>query len=52
MKRNDFRRFVINTYWAYRDEREAYHQADTIVSLEQYFRQNKWFLRTLYRSAQ
>jgi len=52
MRRSDFRQFVMNTYWDYRDEREAYRQADTVVSPEQYFQQNKWFLRDLYRSYQ
>jgi len=47
---SEFRIFVMNKYYEYRDELDSFKQYDRIEELQRYFSKNKWFLKNLYRS--
>lgn len=47
---SEFRFFVLNKYYEYQDELDGFNQRDRMKSFQGYFRENKWFLKSLYRS--
>ena len=47
---SDFRLFVLHKYNEYTNECDAY--GDSQVSREQYLKNNRWFLKNLFKESQ
>ena len=48
-KESRFRLWINEMYYRYKDENELWRSPDRCKEAKQYFRENKWFLKKLYK---